>query len=319
MNTFELPASTTLATACFTSSGARNCPFLMFTTRPVRAAATMRSVWRERNAGICSTSATAAAGSACSGWWMSVMIGTSQVDFTDARTRKPSVSPGPRNDRPDVRFALSNDALKMNGTPTRRLISTSARAVSRERASLSMTHGPAIRTNGLPPPIVKSRSCTTGRLGHGLRGRPLHAGGLVLVARFDERGEQRVRARRLGLELRMELHRQVPRMAGQLGDLDELSIGRASGDAQPFLGERPLVEAVELVAVTMTLVNQPRAVDALRQRSGRQFAGVGAEAHRAAQLVHPEEIAQLVNHLRRRVRRALGGIRVAQAGHVARV
>ena len=31
--------------------------------------------------------------------------------------RSPSASPGPRNDRPEVRFALSYDALKMNGTP----------------------------------------------------------------------------------------------------------------------------------------------------------------------------------------------------------
>ena len=38
------------------SHGARNWPFLTLTTRPVSAAATSRSVWRQRNAGICSTS-----------------------------------------------------------------------------------------------------------------------------------------------------------------------------------------------------------------------------------------------------------------------
>ena len=37
-----------------------------------------------------------------------------------ASTRSPSVSPGPRNDLPDVRFALSYDALKTKGTPSRR-------------------------------------------------------------------------------------------------------------------------------------------------------------------------------------------------------
>ena len=51
----------TLSIACRMSSGARNWPFLRLTTRPVRAAATIRSVCRERNAGICRTSATSAA------------------------------------------------------------------------------------------------------------------------------------------------------------------------------------------------------------------------------------------------------------------
>ena len=45
-------------------------------------------------------------------------------------------------------------------------------------------------------------------------------------------------------------------MARQLGDLDELAVGRSAGDAQAVLGERALVEAVELVAVAMALVNR---------------------------------------------------------------
>src|SRR5438105_4377174 len=46
----------------------------------------------------------------------------------------------------------------MNGTPSPRV--TSARRIARSNAwrSLSMTHGPAIRTNGLPPPIAKPSS-----------------------------------------------------------------------------------------------------------------------------------------------------------------
>ena len=46
--------------------------------------------------------------------------------------------------------------------------------------------------------------------------------GLVLVRRVDERRKQRMRVRRLGLEFGMELDRDVPRMARQLGNLDEL-------------------------------------------------------------------------------------------------
>ena len=42
------------------SQGARNCPFLTLTARPVRAAATRRSVWRQRKAGICRTSTASA-------------------------------------------------------------------------------------------------------------------------------------------------------------------------------------------------------------------------------------------------------------------
>ena len=82
------------------SFGARNCPFLTLTTLPVRAAATMRSVWRERNAGIWMTSTTSATRSACEGSWMSVRIGSPVRAFTSASVRRPDSRPGPRNDCP---------------------------------------------------------------------------------------------------------------------------------------------------------------------------------------------------------------------------
>src|SRR5206468_11216122 len=98
--------------------------------------------------------------------------------------------------------------------------------------------------------------------------------GLVLVRRLDERREQRMRTRRLRFEFGMELDRDVPRMARQLGDLDELAVRRAAGNPAAVVGERALVEAVELVAMAVTLVNERRAVDVRRQRAGRQLAGV---------------------------------------------
>ena len=49
------------------SQGARNWPFLTFTTRPVLAAAISRSVCRHRKAGICSTSTTSATRAHCAG------------------------------------------------------------------------------------------------------------------------------------------------------------------------------------------------------------------------------------------------------------
>jgi hypothetical protein len=49
------------------SHGARNWPFLTFTVLPVSPAATSRSVWRDKKAGICSTSTASAAGAHWSG------------------------------------------------------------------------------------------------------------------------------------------------------------------------------------------------------------------------------------------------------------
>src|SRR5262249_37308700 len=115
----------------------------------------------------------------------------------------------------------------------------------------------------LPAPAARSRAQRDARRVR----RPRVAGRLVLVRRADERGKQRMRPRRLRLELGMELNREVPRMTRQLGDLHELSVWRSTRDAKPILGQRPLVQAIELVTVTMALVNQVGAVDALRERS----------------------------------------------------
>ena len=71
---------------------------------------------------------------------------------------------------------------------------------------------------------------------------PLRA--LVRVAGFDESGEQRVRLERLRRELRVELHRHVPRMRRQLDDLDELAVERAADDLESLFGQRLFVEAV---------------------------------------------------------------------------
>src|SRR3954468_13551840 len=302
------------------SSGARNCPFFTLTARPVRAAASIRSVWRDRKAGICSTSATSATGAACSGAWMSVSTGTPAVSRTRPSTRTPSLNPGPRNDEPDVRFALSYDALKMKGTPARRVMSRSAIAVSMACASLSMTHGPAISASGPPPRLTPPTSTgdTTRLPYHGRRGRmPVRE--LVTMARFDESGEQRVRLERLRLELGMELHRDVIRMRRQLDHLDELSVERSSDDLESFLGDRFLVETVELEAVTMTLFDDVGAVQLVRLGAGLQLARIRAEAHRPAEIVDTQQIAQLVDDVRLGVGRAFGGIRVSQPADVARV
>src|SRR5215471_16194239 len=277
--TFWLPAATAFSIACRMSSGARNCPFFTLTARPVFAAAWIRSVWRERNAGICSTSATSAAGAACDGSWMSVRIGTPAASRTCPRTRRPCSSPGPRNDFDEVRLALSYDALKTSGTPARRVISTSASAVSTACASLSMTHGPAMSTSA-PPPNVTLPAATS-RTGGGATRLPYHGGrrmialrDLVAVTCLHESGEERVRLERLRLELGVELHGDVPWMRRQLDDLDELAVERAADDLEALVGERLLVETVELVAVAMPLVDHVAAVQRVRRRSGLELARV---------------------------------------------
>ena len=83
-------------------------------------------------------------------------------------------------------------------------------------------HGSCVPSVSLAPPIADRRHV----------GRDALHRHLALVGRLDEAGEQRMRAQRLGLELRMELHRQEPRMAGQLDDLDELAVERPADDAQ---------------------------------------------------------------------------------------
>ncbi len=95
-----------------TSRGARNWPFLTFTAFPVWAHASMRSVWRQRNAGIWRRSMCSAAISASWGWWMSVVTGMPSSFEISPSILVPSLTPGPRNASPDVRFALSYDALK---------------------------------------------------------------------------------------------------------------------------------------------------------------------------------------------------------------
>jgi len=89
------------------SAGARNCPFLMLTGFPEAATASMKSVCRQRKAGVCSTSTTAATAAMSCSRWTSVSTGTAICRRTSARMYRPSSIPGPRGDRPELRLALS--------------------------------------------------------------------------------------------------------------------------------------------------------------------------------------------------------------------
>ena len=110
-STFGLPAAVTLATTFFMSQGARNWPFLMLIARPVLAAATSRSVCRDRKAGICSTSTASATRAHCSGSCTSVSTGRPTLSRISAKIGIASLSPIPRAAEAEVRFALSKLVL----------------------------------------------------------------------------------------------------------------------------------------------------------------------------------------------------------------
>ncbi len=78
------------------SHGARNWPFLTLTARPVLAAATNRSVCRQRNAGICKISTTSATRAHCSGSCTSVSTGTPSFSRSSAKIASALSRPMPR-------------------------------------------------------------------------------------------------------------------------------------------------------------------------------------------------------------------------------
>jgi hypothetical protein len=216
------PGPRALPTAPRISSGAIHCPFLTFTGKPVPPPASSRSVWRQRKAGICSTSTTSAAAAHCPGSWMSVSRGSPVSARTRSSRRSPSSIPGPRGDPGDFeRFALSNEALKTTGRPSSADSPASASPTARFRSSSSRTQGPAIRVKrpsspNSPPPFVLSYS---GTLGSDLRAhapivrahrrQPLEWSAPRRRAapsrRRTKEGEERVRVVGARLELRVRL------------------------------------------------------------------------------------------------------------------
>jgi len=106
-----MAAARALATTCDMSSGARNWPFLMLTGLSVAAQVWMKSVWRHRKAGVCSTSTTAATSWTWAVSCTSVSTGTPNWRRTSSRIFSPSSMPGPRNEAPELRLALSKELL----------------------------------------------------------------------------------------------------------------------------------------------------------------------------------------------------------------
>src|ERR1017187_9088185 len=159
--------------------------------------------------------------------------------LTPARMRRPSRNPGPRYAEPLVRLALSNEALNMNSPTASRM----PRAMRWTCSSLSITHGPAMSTSGLPSPNALY-SIGTGEQRLLLRRQPPHP---LLVGGPDERRKQRMRMHRLGLELRVELAAPVPRMPRDFADLHVGLVRRLPRNPQPGRRQDLFVLAVEFV------------------------------------------------------------------------
>ena len=206
---------------------------------PLRATATMKSVCRQRNAGVCSTSTTSATAAICA------------FSCTSVSTGSPSLAPHLGEDRRGPRPCRRRGTTRArSGSPCRRTTCrrarTPARAASARSRSAwrsaasrdSITHGPAISASGAPPPI-----------GH----RPDADRTRTLALHHLEAAEERApRARRarcwsaalmkplksgwqsIGRDLNSgwNWQRDEARVVRQLDHLDQRAVGRQPGEHQ---------------------------------------------------------------------------------------
>ena len=222
------------------SQGARNWPFLTLTARPVAPAASSRSVWRHRKAGICSTSTASATGAHCSASCTSVSTGQADsVSRISARIGRRFASPSPRAalERGAVRLVEAglvdqpDAALARSSRPAPALISSAC-------ARLSSWHGPAISANGRSLAMARSPMATDvrarGYRAHERRDETVHAcrrqawltrgshQPALLHRGLDEASvNSGCGSKGLRLQLGMELHADEPGMVGDLDDLGQ--------------------------------------------------------------------------------------------------
>src|SRR5512145_1642896 len=118
--------------------------------------------------------------------------------------------------------------------------------------------------------------------------------GLVGDAGLHEGREERMGIQGLGLELGVELAPQEIRMIGDLHDLHEGAV-RAHAREREALLLQGLAELrlVELVAVAVALADLRGLVGHGGGTVAFQHAGIGPEAHGAAQFLHVHQLAQL--------------------------
>src|SRR5690348_1694931 len=177
----------------------------------------------------------------------------------------------------------------MTCTPSLAARSARASPTRRFRSSDSTTHGPAMRNGEAPPKCDAMSVVPAGQLGWGRPPRERRTRALIrpvlLAGRAHEAGEQRVRPRGTGLELRVELAADKPGVIGELDHFPERAVRRQAGAAHPILREHVAVGVRHLVAVPMALADLERSIRLGDPGAGAQLAWVRAQPHGPAQLL----------------------------------
>ena len=157
----SLPVQAILAATFAMSQGARNWPFFTLIGLPVSPAASSRSVWRHRKAGICRTSTACAAMAHCSAVCTSVSVGQ-PVRFAHLGEDRQALADADAARGGDARcgWPCRSSTCRSGGTPVAADISRSAAATSRACPRDSIWHGPAINANGRSLPIATLPTCT---------------------------------------------------------------------------------------------------------------------------------------------------------------
>src|SRR5881628_2382749 len=240
----------------------------------------------------------------------------------------------------------------MNGTRRSVVIVTIRSAVTSACFSFSIAQGPPMSASGWPPPMwsgpiwtvvvggawppTRSRRCAhPARAEGGLDQVPRAPGrayarwatclgvaascARVLQRGADEAGEERVRVPGPRPELGVELPGHEVRVLRNLDDLDELLLRPDARDAEPVLLELVDVVVVDLVPVAVTLLDDPRSVQARGQASLAEHDRVEAEPHRPAFVGDRALLGQEVDDVVGGARVEFRGVGAGQAADVARV
>ena len=102
-------------------------------------------------------------------------------------------------------------------------------------------------------------------------------------------------------------------MLGQLGYLDEPSVGRETREAHPVALQQLAIGVVELETVPVALEHDRLTVCAARERSCLEDAGIAPEAHRAAFVGDVALLREEIDHGVRRERVELRGVGVVRS------
>src|SRR5579862_3222523 len=105
---------------------------------------------------------------------------------------------------------------------------------------------------------------------------------------LDERGEERVRLERARFQLGVKLHADEPRMLRDLDDLGQEAVGRHAGKPQAGRLQRVAIGVIDLVAVAVAFADPGRAVDLGDPALGVEQRVIGAQSHRAAEILPSE-------------------------------